>query len=82
MARIRIPGTLTQSNNLGKTTYRAAIEIYALRDLLIHAGKPIKIQHLGPKPPGVGTTTKIASGPATRFQLFKEILVADGRARL
>ena len=46
IVHFRIPGTLTQSNNLGKTTYRAAVEVYALRDLLIHDGKPIKIQHL------------------------------------
>jgi hypothetical protein len=45
VVRFRIPGTLTQSNKLGRTTYRAAIEVYALRDLLI-GGKPIKIQRL------------------------------------
>ena len=38
----RIPGTLTQSNKLGKTTYRAAIEVYAL----LSPGKATKIQHL------------------------------------
>src|ERR1700682_683136 len=27
---LRIPGTLTQSSNLGRTTYRAAIEVYVL----------------------------------------------------
>jgi len=27
---LRIPGALTQSNNLGRTTYRAAIEVYVL----------------------------------------------------
>ena len=46
IVHFRIPGTLTQSSNLGKTTYRAAIEVYTLRDLLIHGGKAIKIQHL------------------------------------
>ena len=46
VVHFRIPGTLTQSSNLGKTTYRAAIEVYALRDLMIHRGEPIKIQHL------------------------------------
>jgi hypothetical protein len=47
IVHFRIPGTLTQSNNFSKTTYRrAATEVYALRDLLIHDGKSIKIQHL------------------------------------
>lgn len=46
VVHFRIPGTLTQSSNLGKTTYRAALEVYALRDMMIHGGKPIKIQHL------------------------------------
>jgi hypothetical protein len=35
----RIPGTLTQSNKLGKTTYRAALEVFA-------GGKPSKIHKL------------------------------------
>src|SRR5690348_14591568 len=43
--RLRIPGTLTQNNKIGRTTYRrAAIEVYVLRDS--SGGKPIKIQHL------------------------------------
>jgi len=43
--RLRIPGTLTQSNKTGKTTYRrAAIEVYVLRDPA--SGVTIKIQHL------------------------------------
>ena len=46
VVRFRVPGTLTQSNNLGRTTYRAAIEVYATRDRLIHGGKAIKIQRL------------------------------------
>lgn len=41
VVHFRVPGTLTQTNNLGKTTYRAAVEVYALRD-----GSSIKIQHL------------------------------------
>ncbi|HEX5411699.1 MAG TPA: hypothetical protein VFZ27_07530 [Terriglobia bacterium] len=44
--RLRIPGTLTQSNKTGRTTYRrAAIEVYVLRDPA-SGEKPIKIQHL------------------------------------
>lgn len=42
VVHLRIPGTLTQSNQLGKTTYRAAIELYAARG----ADTRIKIQHL------------------------------------
>jgi hypothetical protein len=42
---LRIPGTLTQSSKLGRTSYRAAIEVYVVRNQT--AGeKPIKIQHL------------------------------------
>ena len=37
--RFRIPGTLTQSSKLGKTTYRAALEVSA-------GGKPVKIRKL------------------------------------
>lgn len=37
--RIRIPGTLTQSNRLGRTTYRAALEVTA-------GDTPVKIQKL------------------------------------
>jgi len=39
VVRFRIPGTLTQSNKLGKTTYRAALEVSA-------GGKPVRIQKL------------------------------------
>ena len=41
---LRIPGSLTQSNQLGKTTYqRFAVEVYVARE---SADKPIKIQRL------------------------------------
>jgi len=41
---LRIPGTLTQSSQLGKTTYqRFAIEVYASRDA---TGNKVKIQRL------------------------------------
>lgn len=44
--RLRIPGTLTQSNKTGRTTYRrAAIEVYVLRNPG-PGGRPFKIQHL------------------------------------
>ena len=45
LLHLRIPGTLTQSSNLGRTTYRAAIEVYVLRS---RAGdeKAGKIQRL------------------------------------
>ena len=44
--RIRVPGTLTQSNEIGKTTYRqAAIEVDLLRDPASDE-KPAKIQLL------------------------------------
>ena len=46
VVHFRILGTLTQSQNQSRTTYRAAIEVYALRDLLIQGGSAIKIQHL------------------------------------
>ena len=36
---LRIPGTLTQSNNIGKTTYRAALDV-------IVGGTPAKIEKL------------------------------------
>ena len=40
----RIPGTMTQSNQLGKTTYpRFALEVYAVRD---STGRTTKIQRL------------------------------------
>src|SRR5215467_13537268 len=42
---LRIPGTLTQSSNLGRTTYRAAIEAYVLTSG-IPGSRSIKIQHL------------------------------------
>ena len=41
----RIPGTLTQSNKLGRTTYRAALEVYVLPNRTA-GGRPIKIQRL------------------------------------
>ena len=41
VVRVRIPGTLTQSNNIGKTTYRAALEVTA-------GGEPVRIQKLEP----------------------------------
>ena len=38
IVRIRIPGTLTQSNKFGKTTYgRAALEVFA-------GGSPVELQ--------------------------------------
>ena len=37
--RFRIPGTLTQSSKLGKTTYRAALEVSA-------GGNPVRIRKL------------------------------------
>ena len=46
VVHFRIPGTLTHKQNGSITAYRAAIEVYALRDLLIHGGEPIKIKHL------------------------------------
>jgi len=42
---LRIPGTLTQSSNLGRTTYKAAIEVYVLRSPT-PGGRPIQIQRL------------------------------------
>jgi hypothetical protein len=35
----RVPGTLVQSNRLGKTTYRAALEVHA-------GGSPVRIERL------------------------------------
>ena len=46
IVHFRIPGTLTQSQSVSRTSYRAAIEVYALRDLLTHGEKAIKIKHL------------------------------------
>ena len=46
VVHFRIPGTLTQRQNGSRTSYRAALEVYAFRDLLIHSGKAIKIKHL------------------------------------
>jgi hypothetical protein len=44
--RLRIPGTLTQSNKTSRTTYRrTTIEVYVLRDPA-SGEKPIRIQHL------------------------------------
>lgn len=43
---LKVPGKLTQSNQLGKTTYdRAAIEAYVLRDQTA-GGTSVKIQRL------------------------------------
>ena len=46
VVHFRIPGTLMQTQGASKTTYRAALEVYAMRDLMIHGGSSIKIQHL------------------------------------
>jgi hypothetical protein len=46
VVHFRVPGTLTQTQNGSRTSYRAAIEVYAFRDLMIHGGEPIKIRHL------------------------------------
>ena len=42
---LRIPGTLTQSNKLGRTTYRAALEVDVIRDGT-SADTPVKIRRL------------------------------------
>jgi len=42
---IRIPGTLTQSSNIGKTTYKAALEVYLLANRAA-GGQSVKIQGL------------------------------------
>jgi len=42
---LRIPGTLTQSSKLGRTTYKAALEVYLLPNRAPD-GKPVKIQRL------------------------------------
>jgi hypothetical protein len=39
VVHFRVPGTLVQSNKVGKTTYRAAIEVYA-------GGTPVQIERL------------------------------------
>ena len=39
IVHFRVPGTLVQSNAIGKTTYRAAIEVYA-------GGTPVRIERL------------------------------------
>ncbi len=46
VVHFRVPGTLIQTNRVGRTTYRAAIEVYALRDLMIDGGESVKIQRL------------------------------------
>jgi hypothetical protein len=46
VVHFRIPGTLIQRRNGSRTTYRAALEVYAFRDMLIHGGQAIKIKHL------------------------------------
>jgi hypothetical protein len=45
LLHLRIPGILTQSSNLGRTSYRAAIEVYVLPNRTA-GGRPIKIQRL------------------------------------
>jgi hypothetical protein len=45
VVHFRIPGTLIQRRNGSSTTYRAALEVYAFRDM-IHGGQAIKIKHL------------------------------------
>lgn len=42
----RIPGTLRQTQGASRTTYRAALDIYALRDPAVHDGSSIKLQRL------------------------------------
>jgi hypothetical protein len=39
VVHFRVPGTLVQSNKVGRTTYRAAIEVYA-------GGSPVRIERL------------------------------------
>jgi hypothetical protein len=47
IVHFRVPGKLTQSSPLGRTTYdRAAVEVYAVRDLTSHGERGIKIQRL------------------------------------
>jgi hypothetical protein len=41
IVHFRIPGILTQKQNNSRTAYRAVIEVYALRNMLIHGGKAI-----------------------------------------
>lgn len=41
---LRIPGTLTQNNKLGRTTYRAALEVHAILDS--DSTNTVKIQQL------------------------------------
>jgi len=42
---LKIPGTLTQSSKLGKTTYKAALEVYLLSNGAPGV-KPVKIERL------------------------------------
>jgi len=42
---LRIPGTLTQSSNIGRTTYKAALEVYLLSNRAA-GGRSVKIQRL------------------------------------
>ena len=46
VVHFRVPGTLTQVQGASRTIYRAALEIYAVRDPRIQGGGSIKIQHL------------------------------------
>jgi hypothetical protein len=41
---LRIPGTLTQTNKLGRAVYKGALEVHAIRDA--DSGGSVKIQHL------------------------------------
>jgi len=46
VVHFRIPGTLTQSSKISKTTYKAALEVFALRDASNTGGQSVKIKHL------------------------------------
>jgi hypothetical protein len=46
VVHFRIPGTLTQSSNVSKATYKAALEVFALRDASTTGGQSIKIKRL------------------------------------
>jgi hypothetical protein len=39
ITHVRVPGTLTQSQNQSRTTYRAAVDVWA-------AGRPLRVQRL------------------------------------
>jgi hypothetical protein len=46
VVHFRFPGSLVQQDKIGRTTYRAAIEVYALRDRTMNDGESVKIQRL------------------------------------